>query len=51
LDHRHHGSTAGAAPIVPLPEALKQIAAHILPASLPMTELLQYMHQAIKVKR
>ena len=51
LDHRHHGSTAGAAPIAPLPEALKQIAAHILPASLPMTELLQHMHQAIKVKR
>ncbi|MBD2037182.1 hybrid sensor histidine kinase/response regulator [Leptolyngbya sp. FACHB-321] len=51
LDHRHHGSTAGAAPLAPLPEALKQIAAHILPASLPMTELLQHMHQAIKVKR
>ena len=51
LDHRHHGLMTDASPIAPLPEALKQIAAHILPASLPMTELLQQIHQAMKTSK
>lgn len=50
LDHRRH-RTAGSASIVPLPDVLKQIATQILPASLPMTELLQQIHQAMQTSR
>jgi hypothetical protein len=48
LDHRSHPKTATSGAIAPLPDTLQQIATQILPASLPMTELLQHIHLAIK---
>jgi signal transduction histidine kinase/CheY-like chemotaxis protein len=51
LDHRHHYKTPVSESIAPLPEALQQIATNVLPASLPMTELLQQIHLAMKVSK
>ncbi|XHX77953.1 MAG: ATP-binding protein [Stenomitos frigidus ULC029] len=48
LDHRYHAPMADPETIAPLPDVLTQVAAQILPASLPMTDLLQQMHQVIK---
>ncbi len=51
LDHRSHHKTATSEPIAPLPEALRQIATQVLPASQPMPALLSQIHQAIKASK
>ena len=51
LDHREHHKTSTADAIAPLPEALQQVATTILPASLPMTELLHHILLAMKANR
>ena len=48
LDHRSHHQAIGSDAIAPLPEALRQLATQVLPASLPMTDLLHQIQQAIK---
>ena len=51
LDHRSHHRAATADAIAPLPEALRQLATQVLPASLPMTDLLHQINQAIKANK
>jgi signal transduction histidine kinase/DNA-binding NarL/FixJ family response regulator len=51
LDHRQHYRTSDTEPIAPLPDALQQIATNILPAPLPMTELLHQIHLAMNVSK
>jgi signal transduction histidine kinase/CheY-like chemotaxis protein len=51
LDHRSHHQAITSDPIAPLPEALRQLATQVLPASLPMPDLLRHIHQAIKTSK
>ena len=48
LDHRSHHKAVTSDAIAPLPEALRQLATHVLPASLPTTDLLHQIQQVIK---
>ncbi|PSB27752.1 ATP-binding protein [Stenomitos frigidus] len=51
LDHRSHHAVEASDAIASLPEALRQLATQVLPASLPMTALLHQIHQAIKTSK
>ncbi|XGV95692.1 MAG: ATP-binding protein [Leptolyngbya sp. BL-A-14] len=48
LDHREYYKTTESTAVAPLPEVLQQLAATILPASLPMTELLHHILLVMK---